>query len=434
MAPTQPSIAIIGAGPAGLTLARLLQLACPTLKLHMYETDASPHARFYQGGTLDLHPDDGLLALRRMNLFESATPFLRYDGEELTIADRHGCALVHMVESKDVQGMEARPEIDREKLKDLLLEAVGEGNVSWGRHLKKVDAEKQTLEFSDGKVEGPFDLVVGADGAWSKVRRVLMAEGPRYSGICGIEGHVQKPSEADPVLDRMVGRGSYFAYNGGRTVMAQRMGDESIKVGLWLKRDEAWVDDLVGERIVEDDLRPKLLQEYKDWCPELRQWVAECDLTRKWKLYELPVGKQWNHREGFTLIGDAAHLATPFAGLGVNAAMKDALDLCDRIKEAVEGSISLDAAVQAYEEAMFPRARHVQQRTMENKVYGFADDAPLMFMANMMGVVGKELGWPIDRGLLYWIPITKMAYAAFWAKAMLMRTWKRLGGLFGSSA
>lgn len=419
-----PSIAIVGGGPAGLTLARLLQLSPTPMSVTIYEHDACATARFYQGGTLDLHPNGGLKALQAMGLEEAAAPFLRYEGEELVIADPNGCELIHMKEAAGIGERAAAPEIDREKLKELLLDAVGQENLRWGMHLKRVQPETRCLEFADSTVEGPFDLVVGADGAWSKVRHVLTGERPHYSGICGVEGRIAQPNQDHPHISTLVGRGSYFSFGGGRSLMAQRMGDDSIRVGMWMKEHEGFVDDLSpGENIDENDLRSKVLAEFNYWTPELREWIQVCKLTRKWKLWELPVGSTWDHRAGFTLVGDAAHLCTPFAGLGVNAAMSDCLDLAELLIKAVQQGSSLDAAIQQYEKAMFPRAKKVQSDTMRNKVFGFADDAPLGILTAFAGAAGEEMGYPLDRGVLYFVPVSRLLYAAFWMQTRLYAAW-----------
>lgn len=426
-----PSIAIVGCGPAGLTLARLLQLSPTKLDLTLYEGDASATSRDRQGGSLDLHTDTGLTALKAMHLEDKAAPFLRYEGEELVFADKNGCELIHIKTAVPIGERSSAPEIDREKLRDLLLEAIGPENVRWGKHLKRVDGDTGKLEFADGSAEGPFDLVVGADGAWSKVRHVLTEERPSYSGICGIQGHIERPNEEHPEISKLVGRGSYFAFGGGRAMMAQRMSNEGIKVAMWMKRDASYIDELSpGEKIDEDALRQKLLAEFKEWAPSFQDRLRVCHLTTKWKLWELPVGSTWAHRTGFTLIGDAAHLCTPFAGLGVNAAMKDSLELAELIIEATQKGGNIDTAIEKYEIAMFPRAKRVQSDTMRNKTNGFAEDAPVNFMAGFASMAGEQIGWPIDEGVLYYVPITKVFYAIFWTKVSLYAAWIRISSFF----
>ena len=424
-----PSIAIIGAGPAGLSLANLLAASVPTAHVTIFEHSASAKARHKQGGTLDLHGDAGLLALTRMGLRSEVRPYLRYDGEALIIADLNGCELISLAsqapppdDQDDEKSRHIRPEIDRERLVDILLHGLGEEKVQWGKHLKTIDTSTNILHFQDGSTAGPFDLVAGADGAWSKVRHVLTPVMPQYSGICGIEAHVPTPSKY-PRVDKLVGRGSYFSFSGGRSVMAQRMGDASLKAAVYFRRPEAWIDGLVGDSLStnpvnKEALRTKILQEeLHEWCPAIREIIEVADLNVKWKLYELPLGTTYPHKEGYTLIGDAAHLCTPFAGLGVNAAMLDALQLADAISEAINSNTSLDDAIRSYEEIMFPRARSVQEKTNINKIGGFAEDAPLGFLIGNMKEVAKEVGWPLDGGVLYFLPISRVLTSIFWLKS-----------------
>ena len=81
-----PKIAIIGAGPAGCLLARLLHLAgIPTT---VYEGEASPNYRS-QGGSLDLHTNTGLAALREAGLWDEFQKHARYDGQYMAIVDKN---------------------------------------------------------------------------------------------------------------------------------------------------------------------------------------------------------------------------------------------------------------------------------------------------------------------------------------------------------
>ena len=418
------SIAIVGAGPAGLTLARLLLVSpiSDQIDLGIYDLDASATSRFNQGGTLDLHSDSGLAALEKMGLMDAAKPHLRYEGEELVIGDLNATELLHMKEAPKIGGYDARPEIDRERLKELLLNGVGAERVKWGNKIAQVveEAAGGVLAFADGSKEGPFDLIVGADGAWSKVRNVLTDVRPSYSGICGFEAHIDKPKEEYPEIDKMVGRGSYFAYSGGRSLTAQRMGNESIKVGIWKKAESNWPETVLGHKgVVDENVKDKIVEEFKEWVPKMQDWIKAGRQFKVWTLYELPVGHTWQHKQGYTLMGDAAHLATPFAGQGVNAAMKDALELAELIEGSVQGGMHLDDAVEKYEVAMIPRAKKVQLDTMRNKVGMFAPAAPLTFVIAIVTVIGEETGWPVDAGILRWIPISKVVYAFFWSKTTL---------------
>lgn len=214
------SIAIIGAGPAGLTLARPLQESNVELEVQLFEKDPSPTSRTFQGGSLDLHRRTGLAAIKAMGLRDEFQKHARYEGEELVFAYNNNTEFMRMKEATQVEGFDDRPEIDRETLKALLLENVNPESVRWGKHLQKV-RKNGVLSFKDGTTDGPFDLVVGAEGTWSKVTRILADTLPAYSGIGGIESRIVNPNEDFTTVSKMFGRGSYFTFSDGKALMAQ---------------------------------------------------------------------------------------------------------------------------------------------------------------------------------------------------------------------
>ncbi|KEF54746.1 uncharacterized protein A1O9_09188 [Exophiala aquamarina CBS 119918] len=420
------SIAICGAGPAGLTLARLLQVSRIDVSVSVFERDPSPKSRQQQGGTLDLHPDTGLAALRQAGLFETASQYLRYDGEEMTIADKNATVFVHMKEQpKWADNKFARPEIDREVLKDVLLESVEASWIKWGKVLESVEESTRVLTFRDGSMAGPFDLVVGADGAWSKVRHVLSNARPQYAGICGFAGSIPAPNRDFPDISKQVGRGMYMAFSDKQSLMAQRLGNESLNISTWYSKEENHAADIVATYGSDEQrLKQKIMDHYQSWAMELKQWIEAGSDYQARNLYELPVGHSWAHKRGYTLVGDAASLMTPFAGEGVNKAMKDSLVLCDAIKDAllqdsgatsdVDIDVNLDKlgwAVQQYETEMFPRAKFWQEETMKNKMLMFSEGSPPEFLAEMALVVFREVGIDLSKGLWFLLPIR---FCAIW--------------------
>lgn len=426
-----PKIAIIGAGPAGLALARLLHVSHFKTDLTLYELDASPTSRPDRGGTLDLHADTGLAVLRKCGLWDSFRKHARYDGQELVIADKNATELVHLRGGVQETGMFDRPEIDRERLKEILLESVSEECVRWGRHLREV-TEDGMLRF-DGReeTEGPFDLIVGADGAWSKVRGRLNGRKPAYSGVSGYEMEIKEPARTCPHVDKMVGRGAYMGSSDRKLLNAQRMGNGSLKVRSWFLCSEGEAKEMLDKCGRKGTLE-KTLERYRDWAPEMTEFFKQGDLDSltHWTLYELPVGFKWEHKKGVTLIGDAASLSTPFSGEGVNKAMKDSLELAELIEKSQDPNdqLTLDQAVVLYEQLMFPRTEKIQSMTVNNKQNMFGPDAPLAMMTGMLRMLASDSPSGLKK-MLGTAPVVAAVYGYFWILKqvgwVVRRLWRR---------
>ncbi|MGW7684321.1 FAD-dependent oxidoreductase [Kribbella sp. NPDC054772] len=332
-------IAIIGGGPGGLTLARILQVH--GIESVVYERDSSSAART-QGSMLDLHAGTGQAALRAAGLEDEFLAAARGEGQDLRMLDHTGALLLREDTPDDAPML--RPEIDRADLRDLLLRSLAPGTVRWGSAF--THAEGQLLHFADGST-ALCDLLVGADGANSRVRRLLTGTEPAYQGKVVVQSAIHEADRAEPELAAMVGRGNYWVFGPDRMLGAQRNGNGVIQVSISIQApadaDPAAVTDLPG-----------------DWAPQFRRLLAACDepfVVRP--AYTLPIGLRWARRPGVTLLGDAAHLM-PSHGEGANQAMLDAAELARAIA-AHPGD--LDAALEQYEPAMFDRTAEVAERS-----------------------------------------------------------------------
>ncbi|KAG8739642.1 hypothetical protein FRC10_005378 [Ceratobasidium sp. 414] len=379
-----PRIAIIGAGPGGLTLACLLRRN--SIHPSIYERDLSPEYR-PQGGTLDLHYHSGQQALRDAGLWDEFLKHARYEAQAMKLLTKSLDIVFEDEPPAEDKIEDSRPEIDRTALRAILLRAVGEENVNWSHVLTSVEpaADKFDLHFKDGKVEAGFDFVVGADGAWSRVRPLLTPVAPFYSGISTVEFHVASPKGAKfDAINQLIGQGNAFAFSDGKGILAQRLGTGDIRMYTnfatgddgsdWLKQFDA--NDPTATKA-------GVLSYFEDWAPVLQDLVRFSDDTVQMRaLHMFPIGHSWEPRAGLTLLGDAAHLMTPYAGEGVNAAMWDSLELAKAIVAGIK-SDDLNARVQGYEKEMFKRAEESAKRTDRNKVGLFSKNFP-MSMAEVM--------------------------------------------------
>lgn len=366
---TDLKIAIVGAGPAGLTFARLLQLQ--KIKCTIFELESGINER-NQGGTIDLHRQGGQLALRRAGLIEEFQKHSRPEGEASKIVKFDGTVLfddnVTGIQRQDAET--ERPEIDRRKLRSLLLESLEPDTVVWSKKLQLVEKASDKpamydLHFADG-VERGFSLVVGADGAWSKVRKYLTEQGPIYSGASLIELWALDVEQRHPWLSKYVGTGSVFMFDEDRMIICQRNGESSIRVYAGVRQPESWINDCGIDWSSFETAREQLIKSHFADCGEdLKRCIREAsDELIPRHAWMLPVSMKWESKPGITLVGDAAHLMTPAAGVGVNLAMVDAIELAEAVVGSLGNEEGLEHAVRLYEEEMFPRAEKFARKTL----------------------------------------------------------------------
>ncbi|MFK0161735.1 FAD-dependent oxidoreductase [Rhizobium sp. NPDC090279] len=341
-----PRIAIIGAGPGGLTLARILHQG--GVPITVFEREEHALAR-PQGGTLDLHVESGQLALRCAGLYEEFLTIARYEDQGSRLYDKDGTLLFADDDADDSD----RPEVDRTALRQTLLASLPSEIIRWNHALREVrprDDGRYDLVFESETV-GPFDLVVGADGSWSKVRPLVSSYRPQYSGITFIEFGIDDVDTSHPDLAALVGRGKIGIEAAARGLIVQRNGNAHLRGYAIFRVPTDWADKTF-DFASPAKARERLAAEFEGWAPTIVALIeASNDHIVPRPIYALPVGHHWQNRIGITLLGDAAHVMSPFGGEGVNAAMLDAAELARRLLENDDWK----SAVRAYEADMFER-------------------------------------------------------------------------------
>jgi 2-polyprenyl-6-methoxyphenol hydroxylase-like FAD-dependent oxidoreductase len=358
-------VAIIGGGPGGLTLARLLQQQGVNVKV--YERDADKYVR-QQGSTLDLHDDTGLKALCIAGLLDEFKRHYRPGNDKMRITNSQMDILLDDHEEKpaaDFGNETFRPEIDRGPLRDLLIASLNEGTIIWNARFAemKPSGAGWSILFENGA--GAYaDLVIAADGANSRVRKYITDIRPVYSGVTSIEVNIHNAEMHTPQLWKLVKGGKLFASEHGKTICFSTKGDGTLSVLIGLKTSEDWLAGSGIDFTNIASLAAWFQKEFAAWSQGWQELFATDKLAivpRPW--YHFPIDQHWKTLPNLTMIGDAAHRIPPYAGEGANQALADALDLYAAL--CLDQFETIDQAIASFENKMCKRAAEITEMTLQ---------------------------------------------------------------------
>ncbi|WP_133574303.1 FAD-dependent oxidoreductase [Pedobacter metabolipauper] len=380
-------VAIIGGGPGGLTLARLLQLKGADVKV--YERDKSREVRV-QGATLDLHFESGLRALEEAGLMDAFRANYRPDADRLRIMDEHASIFFdeHSKTAKGDFGDEwFRPEIDRGPLRNMLLDSLLPDTVVWDSHIVSLKRHGDTWEiiFQNGNMV-IADVIIGADGAKSKIRPFVTPIKPFYSGVTVLEGNIYDAEKNAKKINTVLQGGKIMALGDSKTISVSAKGDGSLDFYAGWNADVNWLTDSGIDFKNNKQVLEWFKKEYVNWDSIwLELFEAENTIFVPRPQYCMPLDQHWDAQPNITLIGDAAHLMPPYAGEGVNMAMLDALQLSQSLTS--ENFTDIRSAIAHYERQMFARFADIGRETLDNTEFMHSPDG----LKKLMVMFGQHL-------------------------------------------
>lgn len=354
--------AIIGGGPVGLTMAKLLQQAGADVTV--YERDADPEARIW-GGTLDLHKTTGQEAMKKAGLLQTYYKVALPMG--INFADEHGNILA--VRNPTPENQFDNPEINRNALRKMLLDSLISGTVIWNRKLTGLEAqnEKWMLAF-ENQPGAAADVVIIANGGMSKARGFVTDGEAEETGTFIIQGDIDAPEANCTEFFKLCNGNRLMAAHNGNLLVANPFNNGALSYGVIFETPGEWHNRKVLDFNNNNSVIEYLLNRLTGWDKKYKQLICSTAFFVGLPIRKFSLARRWKNNRPLpiTLIGDTAHLMPPFAGQGVNIGLLDTLILSGNLTNGKFETIQ--KAIDDYEQQMFVYATEAQEASGINEI------------------------------------------------------------------
>ncbi|MCV2873110.1 FAD-dependent monooxygenase [Defluviimonas sp. WL0050] len=339
------AVTVLGAGVAGLALARALALKGAKVTV----LEQAPEIREVGAG-LQITPN-GARVMGALGL-----------GAELE-AQSIGSEAVELIDG-ETGGQVLRLDLTRQRTAGMfrlvhradLITVLAEGARAAGVEIRLLQQITEVtlgdhsprLKTTQG-AEIEADILIGADGLHSKVRQALNGTvAPFFTHQVAWRATLPAEPDIRPVAQLFMGPGRHivtYPLRGGRLRNIVAI-EERHK---WAEESWSLTDDPLALRIA-----------FEEFVPQVRRWLDQIERPNLWGLFRHPVAKRW-HGQGAAILGDAAHPTLPFLAQGANMALEDAWVLAEALSAAEP-----DAAFAAYQQRRQARVSRIVEAANAN--------------------------------------------------------------------